>query len=79
MDITADGLMINGALQQEPEIYQQTQPYVNGVTFPLTVGEEQVFVLGDARENVIDSRIYGAVNVKDTLGKIITILRRRNI
>lgn len=79
VDITEDGLMINGALQQEPEIYQKTQRYANGVVFPLTVGEGQVFVLGDARENAIDSRVYGAVKVTDTLGKIITILRIRNI
>ena len=79
VDITEDGLLINGALQQEPEIYQNTQRYAGGATFPLTVGESQVFVLGDARENATDSRVYGAVNVKDTLGKIITILRRRSI
>ena len=79
VDITEDGLMINGALQQEPEIYQETQQYAEGVAFPLTVGEGQVFVLGDARENAADSRIYGGVDITDTLGKVITILRRRNI
>ena len=79
VDITEDGLMINGALQQEPEIYQQTQRYADGVDFPLTVGEGQVFVLGDARENATDSRIYGAVETTDTLGKVIAILRQRNI
>ena len=79
VDITEDGLLINGALQQEPEIYQETQRYADGVTFPLTVPEGQVFVLGDAREEGTDSRIYGTVNIKDTLGKVITILRRRSI
>jgi len=79
VDITEDGLMINGALQQEPEIYQQTQRYADGVTLPLTIGEGQVFVLGDARENAADSRIYGAVEVTDTQGKTIAILRQRNI
>jgi len=79
VEITEDGLMVNGALQQEPAIYQTTQRYAGGVSFPLTVGESQVFVLGDARENATDSRVYGAVNVKDTVGKIITILRRRSI
>jgi len=79
VDVTEDGLVVNGALQQEPEIYQRTQRYTDGVTFPLAVGEGQVFVLGDARENAADSRIYGAVEVTDTLGKVIAILRRRNI
>ena len=79
VDITGDGLVVNGALQQEPEIYQQTQRYADGPGFPLTVGEGQVFVLGDARENAADSRIYGAVETADTLGKVIAILRQRNI
>lgn len=79
VDITEEGLIVNGGLQQEMAIYEQTQRYANGVEFPLTVGEGQVFVLGDARENATDSRVYGTVNVKDTMGKVITILRRRNI
>jgi len=79
VDITEEGLLVNGALQQEPEIYQQTQRWADGADFPLTVGESQVFVLGDARENAVDSRVYGAVEIKDTLGKVITLLRRRNI
>ncbi|SET88256.1 signal peptidase I [Lacrimispora sphenoides] len=79
VDITEDGLLINGALQQEAEIYTPTQRYEDGVEFPLTVREGEVFVLGDSRENSTDSRIYGAVRVKDTLGKVMTILRRRNI
>jgi len=79
VDITEEGLLVNGALQQEPEIYRQTQRYAAGVTFPLTVGEGQVFVLGDARDNATDSRMYGTVEITDTLGKVITILRRRKI
>ena len=79
VDITEEGLLINGALQQESGIHQKTERYVQGVTFPLTVAEDQVFVLADSRKNSTDSRIYGAIAVKDTLGKVITILRRRNI
>lgn len=79
VDITVNGLSINDALQQEAEIYQQTECYVEGVDFPLTVRENQVFVLGDARENATDSRVYGPVDIKDTLGKVITVIRRRNL
>lgn len=79
VDITEDGLIINGALQQENEIYMETQRYEEGVEFPLTVAAGQVFVLGDNRLNATDSRIYGAVEIRDTLGKVMTILRRRNI
>jgi len=79
VDITEDGLMVNGAMQQELEIIEKTERYAEGIAFPLTVQEGQVFVLGDARQNASDSRIYGAVNTKDTLGKVITVVRWRNM
>jgi len=79
VDITEAGLMINGALQQERDIFKKTERYAEGIDFPITLGENEVFVLGDAREGVTDSRIYGAVNTKDTLGIVITILRLRNL
>jgi len=78
VDITDEGLIVNGAAQQEPSIYQKTIRYEKGIDFPLTVGQGQVFVLGDARESATDSRIYGPVDVKDTKGKVITVMRRRN-
>ena len=79
VDITEDGLVVNGALQQEPGIYNETERYADGVEFPLTVPEGQVFVLGDSRAGATDSRIYGTVRIKDTLGKVMTVIRRRNI
>jgi signal peptidase I len=77
VDITEDGLTVNGALQQESGIFEETARYVEGVPLPLTLGEGEVFVLGDAREDATDSRVYGAVNINDTLGKVIAIMRRR--
>ncbi|MCL2299176.1 MAG: signal peptidase I [Firmicutes bacterium] len=79
VDIAEDGLLINGSLQQERGIYQKTRRYAEGTDFPLTLKANEVFVLGDARENADDSRIYGPVNVRDTRGTVITILRRRNL
>jgi signal peptidase I len=79
VDITEEGLVINGALQQEMEIYQDTERYAEGVEFPLTVPEGQVFVLGDSRAGATDSRIYGCVKINDTLGKVMTVIRRRSI
>jgi signal peptidase I len=79
VDITEDGLLINGALQQEPEIYQKTERYQDGVEFPLTVPEGYVFVLGDSRTGATDSRVYGCVKIDDTLGKVMTVIRRRSI
>ena len=79
VDITEDGLMINGALQQESGISQKTKRYQEGVNFPLTVSEGEVFMLGDNRTNATDSRIYGTVETKNTLGKVMTVIRRQNI
>ena len=79
VDIVESGLVINGSLVQEPNIYQDTLRYTDGVSFPLTVGPEQVFVLGDGRKDSVDSRLYGVVNIRDVFGKVMTIIRRRNI
>ena len=79
VDITEDGLLINGALQMEEDIYRKTQRYEKGASFPLTVPEGQVFVLGDSRIGVADSRIYGCVKIENTLGKVMAVIRRRNV
>ena len=79
VDITEHGLLINGSLIQESNIYEETLRYEEGIAFSITVGSNQVFVLGDGRGNSIDSRLYGTVEIKDTLGKVMTLIRRRNI
>ena len=79
VDITEKGLLINGAIQQERKIYRKTERYADGIDFPLTIAEGELFVLGDAREGVTDSRIYGPVRIKDTYGTVIAVLRRRNL
>jgi len=79
VDITEDGLKVNGFLQQEPDIFMKTERYQEGVSFPLTVPEGHVFVLGDGRDGAEDSRVYGPVRISDTLGKVMAVIRRRNI
>lgn len=78
VDITEQGLIINGQVQWETYVYEETQRYTEGVDFPITLKDGQVFVLGDARAGAVDSRIYGAVNVSDTKGKVMLLLRRRD-
>lgn len=79
VDIGKNGLLINGAIHPEPDICENTERFVDGISFPVTVGEGQVFVLGDAREHSCDSRMYGCVDVRDTHGTVIAVLRRRSI
>jgi len=78
VDITDEGLTINGALQDEPNVYERTFRYVEGIDFPVTLKEGEVFVLGDQRDSSTDSRIYGPVRTEDTWGKVMTVIRRRN-
>jgi signal peptidase I len=79
VDITEDGLLVNGALQQEFEIYENTPRYAEGIDLPVTVNEGAVFVLGDSRENATDSRIYGEVKVDDTQGTVVAVARHRGL
>lgn len=79
VDITDDGLVINEHVVYEPEIYTKTHQFKGGPTFPLTVKEGTVFVLGDNREQAHDSRIIGLVSDRDIKGKVMGVIRRRNL
>lgn len=77
VNLTEEGLEINGYLQQESGIYTETLPYTEGISFPITLEENEYFVLGDNRFEAKDSRIYGAVKKDEIKGSVITLLRRR--
>lgn len=77
VEVTEEGLFINGYRQQESDITMETLPYQEGVRYPLTLGEGEYFVLADRRENAEDSRLYGAVSEKEIKGTVIALLRRR--
>lgn len=79
VDISGEGLLINGALQQESYVYTDTLRYESEVEFPLTLAEGEVFVLSDDRENAADSRIFGPVRIADTYGTVAAVFRRRNL
>jgi len=79
VDMDERGLVINGYSQIESDIYTRTEPYVDGITFPITLAQDEVFVLGDNRPKAVDSRMYGAVKVSATNGKLMTLIRRRNL
>lgn len=79
VDLTEQGLLVNGYLQQETDIVGETLPYTDGINFPVVLKENQVFLLGDNREYAEDSRLYGAVDTSETLGKVVLLLRRRNL
>ena len=76
MDETG-ALTVNGTLQSGEMIY----PTVSkpGIEYPFRVPEKAVFLLGDYRTVATDSRDFGPVPKRDVKGKVITILRRRQL
>lgn len=77
VDITENGLMINGYVQQENNIFVETLPYKKGIKFPIELKENEYFVLGDNRTQAKDSRVYGVVKANEIKGSVITLIRRR--
>ena len=79
VNIDSKGLIVNGAYQQEQNILDETTQVADGVTFPLTVPQDSVFLLGDNRDEAVDSRIVGCVPNQQTLGTAMGLFRRRNL
>ena len=74
------GLMINGNIQIEDGIFYDTRPYdTEAVRYPITLKEDEYFIMADMRSGAKDSRLFGAVNKKEIKGKVITILRRSSL
>lgn len=80
VEITEDGrVLVNGNTLIESNIFSTTQPYEGYTEYPLTLGEDECFVLSDARRNSEDSRYFGPVARKEIQGTVITIVRRNNL
>ena len=77
VEITEEGLFLNGYLQQEADITTDTLPYEEGLRYPVTLGSGEYFVLADLRTNAADSRLYGVVTKNEIKGAVIALLRRR--
>lgn len=80
VEITEDSeLKVNGSIVIENDIYYKTPKYKDYVSYPLTLEEDEYFVLCDYREGAKDSRYFGAVRDREILGKVITVIRRSGI
>ncbi len=64
-------VLINGQEIQEPYINELTKKTNPRITYPLTVPEGQVFVMGDNRMHSSDSRDVGCIDVNQIVGRAI--------
>lgn len=71
-------LVINGTTQGGEKVIYPTYAR-EPLTYPYKVPEGHVFLLGDYRTSAEDSRDFGPVPKEKVLGKVITILRRREL
>lgn len=70
-------LYVNGTAQSG-EIMYPTYPK-EGMEYPFRVPEGHIFVMGDYRTQTEDSRDFGSIPMEQVEGKLITILRRREL
>lgn len=68
-------LIVNGEKEEGSYIYTPTRSVDGGISFPITVPEDSVFVLGDNRTNSEDSRALGAISISAIEGKVLFTLR----
>lgn len=65
-----DGIAyINGLAERGSYSFTRTDTRAEGIRFPVILRTGEYFVLGDAREDAVDSRDFGVVRAEDTLGK----------
>lgn len=79
VEITEDGLKVNGYLQQDYKNTGETLAVQDGLEYPITLAEDEFFILGDNREESTDSRMFGPVRLDDIKGSVLTVLRRRDV
>lgn len=78
VDISDSFIRINGYELSEDVVYPTTSEGAL-VTFPYVVQENSVFVMNDFRDDINDSRTYGAIPLEDCEGKVVLVLRQRGI
>lgn len=71
VDLRNGEVFVNGKKLDDKWAVGQTWPESIAVNYPYTVREGNVFVLGDNRENSLDSRHFGEVNERQIKGRLV--------
>lgn len=72
-------LKVNGSTLIESDIFYPTSLYISEIEYPLKLKDTEYFVLGDHRSEAEDSRVFGAVDITEIEGKVITVIKRSGI
>ena len=72
-------LVVNDSTVLESNIFYTTPKYENGPAYPLTLAQDEYFLLCDFREGARDSRYFGPVKTSEIKGKVITVIRRSGL
>ncbi len=80
VEITEDAqVVVNGSYVAESDIYYATPQYESEVSYPVSLAEDELFILCDYRQGARDSRYFGAVKLSEVKGKVITVIRRSGL
>ena len=73
VDYETDRVLVDGKEIQEDYIKDADMfaPYQTQHSYPYTVEEDHIYVLGDNRNNSLDSRAKGAIPESDITGKVV--------
>lgn len=73
-----DGVYIDGIRLEETHAAGITEPEA-GQENPCVLGEGEYFVMGDNREDSLDSRHYGSIRREQIKGKVITLTKQKGL
>lgn len=80
INITSSGTVsIDGNNIFETNIFYETKPYEGSGRYPLTLANDEYFLLADKRDTAKDSRYFGPVKRSELKGKVITSVKRTGI
>ena len=79
VDIKKGMVKINGYTMVETNIFYETYPLKGFTKYPLTLKQDQCFILVDQRQGCEDSRYFGPVSYNELKGTVITLMRRTNL